>query len=506
MRESILDGVPVFRPTKARRGPLHACLVFRVGRADETLATAGITHAVEHLALSGIGRQAYEWNGMVDATFTRFVVTGTPAEVVEHLGMVCEALRNVPLDRLEPELRILRTEAKRHGSSPLSADLFQRYGAQGFGLLDMSELGLRRLSVDEVAGWAARHFNHSNAALWMSGSVPRTLRLDLPDGEPTPAPPREAVLPRLPACVGIGLDGAALSLIGDGTMGIGTGTRILRERAYRRLRHDLAITYAVEPAGVELGPEHSLTQLVADAPHEHSQAVRDTLAETATELTEHGPTIEEVAHDLSCAARAWAEDHAVLAWLDRAATGRLWGSEATPAEEVMARAQHLTADQVGHAWAAAAETSLLLCGRDLPELDHWPYVSDCSTAIEEGTELHPAPGSEECGILRVGPQGLTWLPDPKTPVAVRFDDLVVVQRWENGDRLLIATSGHRIGVIPSAWWGGWELTSYIDERTPAHLAVDMGPGEPRPPAAEPPPPPPPRRDLLSPLRRGSRNG
>lgn len=99
------------------------------------------------------------------------------------------------------------------------------------------------------------------------------------------------------------------------------------------------------------------------------------------------------------------------------------------------------------------------CGRDLPELAHWPYVVDCSTAIEEGTELQPAPGSDAFGLLRVGPEGLTWLPDPKAP----------------------------------------DLTSYIDERTPAHLAVDMGPGEPRPPAPEPPPPP--RRDLPSPARR-----
>ena len=501
MRESVVDGVPVFRPNKPSRGPLRACLVFRVGRSDETLATAGITHAVEHLALSGVGRQSYEWNGMVDATFTRFVVSGAPAEVVAYLGAVCGSLRDFPVHRLEPELRVLRTEERRHGSSPLSADLFQRYGAQGFGLIDMPELGLRRLSPEEVAGWAARHFNRSNGALWLSGPVPRGLRLELPDGEHTPAPSRQVVLPSLPACVGIGLDGAALSLIGDGTMGVGTGTRILRERAFRRLRHDLALTYAVEPFGVELGPDHILMQLVADATAEHSLAVRDALAETATDFIEHGPTAEEVADELGCATRAWAEDHAVLGWLERAATARLWDLEERPAEEVMERAQHLTANKVGHAWAVAAETSLMLCGRDLPELGHWPYVVDCSTAIEEGTELQPAPGSEECGLLRVGPQGLTWLPHPKAPVAVRFDDLVVVQRWENGDRLLIAPSGHRIGVIPSAWWGGGDLTSYIDERTPAHLAVDMGPGEPRKPAVQPPPPSPPRPVLSSPLRR-----
>ena len=47
IRETEVDGVPTL--LAPRNGPLAAGLTFRVGQADETLATAGITHLLEHL-------------------------------------------------------------------------------------------------------------------------------------------------------------------------------------------------------------------------------------------------------------------------------------------------------------------------------------------------------------------------------------------------------------------------------------------------------------------------
>jgi len=55
------DGVPVV--WSALDGPVHARLTFRVGTCDEALTQRGITHIVEHLALSGLGSQAYQYNG-----------------------------------------------------------------------------------------------------------------------------------------------------------------------------------------------------------------------------------------------------------------------------------------------------------------------------------------------------------------------------------------------------------------------------------------------------------
>ena len=56
---SSVDGVPVFWTESGDE--MLAGLVFRVGRADESLARGGITHLVEHLALYPLGVDGGTW-------------------------------------------------------------------------------------------------------------------------------------------------------------------------------------------------------------------------------------------------------------------------------------------------------------------------------------------------------------------------------------------------------------------------------------------------------------
>src|SRR6476660_1410871 len=104
-----VDGVRVL--WKQAPPPLMAALVFRVGRSDETLATAGITHLVEHLAFSKLGQLRHPHNGMVDNVRTVLHASGSEDEVVAFVGNVTRALSGLPTDRLEAEARVLRTEA-----------------------------------------------------------------------------------------------------------------------------------------------------------------------------------------------------------------------------------------------------------------------------------------------------------------------------------------------------------------------------------------------------------
>lgn len=481
--------------------------------ADETLATSGISHAVEHLALAGIGDRPYLWNGMVDATFTRFVVSGEPSEVVEHLAAVCDGLASLPLDRLETELRVLLTESSGRRFGMQSIDLFQRYGAQSFGLLGMNELGLRRLSADEVEAWAASRFTTSNAALWLSGPVPKSLRLDLPDGEAPLPPSAQTVLPGLPGCVPGVPTGASMSVVCAPARGVGTGMRIMRNRAHERLRRELGITYTVDSVALELGPDAHVVQVFADAAEGHSQAVRDDLAAITTDLAEHGPRETEVSDELARAERAWAEEDAVMGWLEAAIRSSLWRSEQIPPDEAMEAWRALKPESVGIALSEVLSTSLLLCAPDLPAAADWPYVSEWSADVIEGTELVPSPGSPERGMLRIGPDGLTLLPDPKHPITILFDEAVALQRWENGDRLLTSPSGHRIAAIATNWWGGEALPEYLDQHVATDVAIDMGPGETRTPPTgagdttgqgPPPAPPPPQVDPGAAPGRGRR--
>jgi predicted Zn-dependent peptidase len=60
VRQTSIDGVPVFQAEGPL--PLTAGLVFGVGRADETFVRGGLTHLVEHLAMSAVGRQTIDAN------------------------------------------------------------------------------------------------------------------------------------------------------------------------------------------------------------------------------------------------------------------------------------------------------------------------------------------------------------------------------------------------------------------------------------------------------------
>ncbi|MEV4150828.1 hypothetical protein AB0J40_44740 [Amycolatopsis sp. NPDC049691] len=235
-----VDGVPAV--AAKRSGPLTAGLVFRVGRADETLATAGITHLVEHLALHRFGVGEHHFNGATGADHTYFEMAGSEAEVVAFLAGVCASLGDLPMERLETEKSVLRTEESRRGGGGLLAR--HRYGAQGYGLTDFLELGVPRLGPAEVAHWARTWFTRENAALWVAGErVPAGLRLPLPPGVRRPVPPRPAILATGPACFSYGEGGVAFSTTVRPGAGAQVFAKVLERELFRALRQEGGYSY-----------------------------------------------------------------------------------------------------------------------------------------------------------------------------------------------------------------------------------------------------------------------
>lgn len=136
-----VDGVTTLRaPGRGTR--IKAGLFFRVGCADETLATAGITHLVEHLALHQQGVGDYHYNGATADLYTHFHVEGSADHVVEYFDSVCTSLHDLPVHRLETEKELLRTERAGRGGGPAAQIPLLRYGAQGYGLSACQEMGL----------------------------------------------------------------------------------------------------------------------------------------------------------------------------------------------------------------------------------------------------------------------------------------------------------------------------------------------------------------------------
>ena len=81
VRETVVDGVRTMW-VDSGRPTLLATLMFRAGRADEVLTTAGWLHLLEHLALHGLHRGSLAVNGSVARDvawpdYARLAATGT---------------------------------------------------------------------------------------------------------------------------------------------------------------------------------------------------------------------------------------------------------------------------------------------------------------------------------------------------------------------------------------------------------------------------------------------
>jgi hypothetical protein len=263
------DGIPTlytFRPGRTRAG-----LTFRVGQADETLASRGITHLIEHLALFRLGSTEYHSNGATGLTLTHFYLEGAESDVVAFLRSVCDSLADLPLDRLQRECSILQTEEAGRSAPTLPG---WRYGAQGYGLVSYAEWGNERLTAQEVGDWASRWFTRDNAALWVVGpSLPGDLRLPLPAGERRPTPPATSALGPTPAWFAHGYNEVLLDALVPRSTAAAMYASVLSRELFRTLRQEGGWSYQ---AAAHYEPRDADTATIiayADAHDGHDDAV-----------------------------------------------------------------------------------------------------------------------------------------------------------------------------------------------------------------------------------------
>ena len=164
-----IAGVPAFVVPDGPRVPVVG-LTFRVGRADETAATSGLSHLVEHLALPATTATPFDFNGTVDTLFTSLFASGDLDDLRDFIATTSELLRNLPEERFETERRILVAEESTRSTGGARQALALRFGPVGHGLPGYFEYGLRRAEWPEVAGWASERFT---ACLLYTSPSPR---------------------------------------------------------------------------------------------------------------------------------------------------------------------------------------------------------------------------------------------------------------------------------------------------------------------------------------------
>ena len=454
--------------------------MFGVGVRNEALSTSGITHAVEHLALHALGPQSYAWNGAVGPVSTRFLVAGRSEDVIDFLLFVARQLRNLPVERLEEELRILQIEGKGREYGQVQADVATRFGPNDVGLIGWPEYGLFRLDADELRRWADHWFSAQNAVLWIAGPLPSGLRLDeLPQGQPVSRSGAPRVLPPPRSWLRERARSVSISVMSTGERwGTGPAMQIARERAMDRLRRRDAISYQIDTARLRIGDGRSLDVLHADGSEGSYRRVFDGLTAILEEFADGGPNNDELERFRQARRQFLDDPQAVTATLDNAAERHLLGLGDLTLDQVEERFDQLTTQDLRDDLAAVLPTALAIGPLPAGEsIAGWHEHEDWSPNRFSGVEYQPIEGREH-GTLIVGPDGLSWVRDPNRVRSVAWDEVLASVASDGGVRQVIGKTGVSVVVAPWNWQRGHELTERVDGSIDPTLCVPMGDGAP----------------------------
>jgi hypothetical protein len=477
IQRSEVDGVPVFWAELP--GPPLGALIFRTGFADETLPTSGITHLVEHLALrqfSGVKRAA-EYNGHVEGLRTVFHAQGSAQDVADFLQGACRAIADLPLDDLEVERRILETEDAGSVTGPVTLHRRLRFGATGHALRYYVQLGLRRLTADDVAEWARERFTAGNAAAFLTFPPPEGLRLPLLDGERILPQPAEEPEPSDEPLRFEGPNGiAALSTVGRTAEAWTLAADLLPERLERTLRHELGVSYEIGGDSDLLDSKHVLDCYWVDFLDEHARDASEAFVEVFHELAETGPDEEELRTSLERIREELDDPGRLFADLDDACTRELNGIQQRPTLELLELDEKRTPDEVAESFRELMRTAVVTLPESAPTPAGYGAPKDHHSTISEGRTYTENKAFYKRGAraqLVVADDGFAWSRGDDG-LTIELDHLVAVLRYPDDERLvLIRDCGCEIDFLPELLKDGAQAAKDILARVPDEKIVPM---------------------------------
>lgn len=464
-------GIPIW--WRATPGPFWATMMFRAGQADEPLSMRGITHLVEHLSLFPLGRRDHEYNGFVDDVRCVFHAAGERDEVLEFLRLTAASLADLPLDRLELERRVLRSESA--GPDNVYTRMRgHRFGASGYGMPNYVELGLRWLGPEQVADWARTRFTSGNVVLWMSGEPPEDLGFELPAGERRPAPAPEEIVMQFPAFLAEGSGGVMLTATGRRSTALQAVSAIAGDRLFDAIRRDRGMAYAPAGGYDRLDARVACVTLSSDCQDTDAPAVMEEIWKIVAELGEHGATQEELDRVARGAERAFTDPDTDRGELDRLATNELVGTDQPSLEELLAEYRALTPEAIAAAARELAGSALLLGpeGSSAPSGSFCPYAHR-EPAVVEGRRYEQRGGSGPAEAATIDDRGVSYHPPGGTPVTIEWDRVAAAEhRPDGGSIVLYAREGSFIVLSSLDFAGGEELLDAVREK----VAQVMVPG------------------------------
>ncbi|MEF9886924.1 insulinase family protein [Streptomyces sp. P9-A4] len=483
LQRDVIDGVPVLWVKTP--GPLEAALVFGRGAGDETFRTIGVTHLIEHLAMSTLPRLHHEHNASVTLFLTDFTASGSNKQVAEFLTSVCETLSDLPLDRMDREAGVLAAEGS-SPTDPTTAELLSfRYGAVGVGLASWAGPGPDRIPAEAVRDAAVRCFHADNAVLLLTGPPPTGLRLPLPRGT---RPDRGTAQPVQsgPAWFQAEVPGPGIALSGDlDDPALVLAHAVLQERLRQRARHQEGLSYEVDATRTHAGPESGEFTLSLDTRKGQEQRVAELIWEEALRMAATGVTAEELAEEVAGFREVWLDPRSTTSELTEAAACLLRGLDYKDAPTRLDALTKVTPEQAVQAFSTALATALLVvpCEVDveLRQPDGTPLPrGGCADFQELPSDVRvfkpslfdrAISSAARTARLGVGATGL-WSRDGEGEVHhVPFREVVGVEIQGSG-RVVFGRSGCHIPVVPDLWAKTGPAVAAIDAAIPASLCYE----------------------------------
>lgn len=477
-RELRVDGVAVVH-FPSDQGITEVTMVFGVGQRDETLATQGTLHALEHLVMDSVRRTPIEINASVEPSITVFTAKGSPGLVGSFLTGVCHALVDPPLDRLAAEAKVLAAEGLDESGTPLGP---ARFGLRDLGLRGAPGPGpaaVTPTNVRELCRW----FVPSNCVLLVDGVLPEGLRLPLAAG---PRPEHQYLAARRwpgPHAISVEGPACAVSLIlpPDDHTGVEMLARaVITERFMEVLRHQRGLTYDLDDELAVLADGWwELVVLAAPTPERAVEAVR-VMIETTRDLLAEGPTQAELDHAQALVLESsHGRDAQISAALD-VAIGELLGSGTAGFDPNAVRA--VTRQQVADFLRGLADDALYLVDeRAEPELAALKVtltevVPTTPGPLPEGQVFRPPllalALNRDARASRVALTSTGLAHQLGTHVQqIEWRNVAGVLRERDGDLVVLGLDGSAITVGP-LYRNGHRLIEAVNTQVPAELIYD----------------------------------
>lgn len=461
------------------QGPLRGGLLFRTGRADETLVTAGQTHLIEHLTLSSISDPSHHNNGFVGGAITGFFTIGQPQAVSDFFARVCHTLQLLPGERLENEKQVLAAESATRQYDFRSNLAVWRYGAAGYGLMGLPELKLQSATLEQLRSFSAQRFTKGNAILWLSGPPPADLHLKLPSGEKHPIPVLTPLQESFPCwfvddmCGGIAI-GATVPRVSASTLFGEIANKRLREH----LRMSKAVSYAPAVFYDHLDAATAHLILYADSDKEHRAELVTLFGDVIEGLSKINDSEVDAAkqqvHEHWVGSMAPPPADRLLMDAQRAATDWLFDREIESLEMLEDDMSAVTTSDVENFWRDAQSTAMFaLPGRIRIEPWMGDQVPMARVPAVQGKKVSSLDAPIQKELLVYGTDGVSLLWPNGAHYTVRYANMAAAIHFEDGGLHLIGADATAVIIEPTLWRDGQNVCRKICEQIPTNLLLSQ---------------------------------